>query len=532
MNLTGRSRGRDNFERSEEKSNGPSDKTLTFFDFGGQCAYYACHQIYLTRRAFYIVVVDASKDLNQVVDKEVCDQTDTVFSGWTYKEYFVFWLKSIHTYCSTVKHGSDDQVEVLIVATHWDKSLYKNKDFLLQSLYNELPNDSDTNQYIREDRCFLARFPAAQPLVDLEKCIIDITLSARWSEKIPHEWVFLNDEINEESKNQPILSFNDLHGRLPVEKDAKTENAVDMLRYYHDAGKCLFFNEEDLQESVIIDVQWFINAFKTIITDKLHVKGIHASKIDWKEYYETGNLKDTLLDGIWELEDKNSQVLEKNDEIKRNGGHYLDYKTTLLNYMMRLGLIAVGKECHYVPSMNKKKFDIAQKEFIQNTESKTSVLVFQFDFLPFFLFYRLVVTLMQIEGLEVLRSKGTTCLYKNTAMYNYRDHYLVVAVTCNSIQFQILHSEADGCLQKEITVAIRQCIDEILMDITNTFHKHLSYTTGFTCLEKNNQIIGIEIDDNFIEEKKLRTGTSMNCPLHQLDDRHKINPDYLTEFWK
>ena len=59
-------------------------KTLNMFDFGGQCAYYACHQIYLTRRAFYMVVVDASKRLGQVVDKEVCDQAGTVFSGWSY----------------------------------------------------------------------------------------------------------------------------------------------------------------------------------------------------------------------------------------------------------------------------------------------------------------------------------------------------------------------------------------------------------------------------------------------------------------
>ncbi|XP_062575803.1 uncharacterized protein LOC134237683, partial [Saccostrea cucullata] len=59
-------------------------KTLTFFDFGGQCAYYACHQIYLTRRAFYIVVMDASKRLDQKVDEEVCDQDGSVFSGWTY----------------------------------------------------------------------------------------------------------------------------------------------------------------------------------------------------------------------------------------------------------------------------------------------------------------------------------------------------------------------------------------------------------------------------------------------------------------
>ncbi|XP_062601962.1 uncharacterized protein LOC134263594 [Saccostrea cucullata] len=57
---------------------------LSFFDFGGQCAYYACHQIYLTRRAFYVVVVDASKPLDQIVDKEVCDQADTVFADWTY----------------------------------------------------------------------------------------------------------------------------------------------------------------------------------------------------------------------------------------------------------------------------------------------------------------------------------------------------------------------------------------------------------------------------------------------------------------
>ncbi|XP_062608155.1 probable serine/threonine-protein kinase pats1 [Saccostrea cucullata] len=115
------------------------DKTLTFFDFGGQCAYYACHQIYLTRRAFYVVVVDASKILDQKVDKAVCDQDGSVFCGWTYGDYFVFWIKSIHTYC-----GSDnDKVPkptVLIVATHWEE---KNRQYQVglkqpEVLYNQL----------------------------------------------------------------------------------------------------------------------------------------------------------------------------------------------------------------------------------------------------------------------------------------------------------------------------------------------------------------------------------------------------------
>ena len=71
-------------KKEESSATNLDSKTLTFFDFGGQCAYYACHQIYLTRRAFYVVVVDASKRLDQEVDKEVCDQDGSVFSGWTY----------------------------------------------------------------------------------------------------------------------------------------------------------------------------------------------------------------------------------------------------------------------------------------------------------------------------------------------------------------------------------------------------------------------------------------------------------------
>ncbi|XP_062567557.1 uncharacterized protein LOC134229786, partial [Saccostrea cucullata] len=539
-----RIRGRDIFEKSEEKRSETPDKTLTFFDFGGQCAYYACHQIYLTRRAFYIVVVDASKDLDKVVDKEVCDQTDTLFSGWTYKEYFVFWLKSIHTYCSSVTGGNDDKVEVLIVATHWDETIYKNKEHFVNSLYNVLPNNSHLPQYIQEDRCFCLGFPPTQSLKDLERCIVNITLKSKWSEKIPHEWVFLNDKINDKNSNHSMTSLKELRDKMPVEFTVKEVNTVDMLRYYHDAGKCLFFNERGLRDSIVTDVQWFINAFKTTITDKLHVKGIIASKEEWEEYYSTGNLVDSLLNGIWKMEEEKMQaasqitfvdISERDDYESLNASgvnniSYLYHKAALLKYMMRLGLLAVGEKCHYVPCMNKKSFDIVKKSFVQRFKEKTSVMVFQFDFLPFFLFYRLVVALMQRKELEVLRSHATQCLYKNAAMFSYNNHYFVVAVTVNSIQLQIF--ESDGRLEKKTTLEIKAVIDGVLKDITDTFHKHLSYKTGFMCKEEQDQIIGVEIDKNFIEKGKLRTGTSMDCPLHQVEDHHTINPDYLLGFWE
>lgn len=57
---------------------------LSVLDFGGRCAYYVCHQIYLNRRAFYLLVIDMSKAFDEEVDPLLCMQEGTMFTGWTY----------------------------------------------------------------------------------------------------------------------------------------------------------------------------------------------------------------------------------------------------------------------------------------------------------------------------------------------------------------------------------------------------------------------------------------------------------------
>ncbi|XP_062568068.1 uncharacterized protein LOC134230315 [Saccostrea cucullata] len=48
-----------------EKENLP---TVSMLDFAGQLAYYACHQIYVTPKAFFILVLDMTKKFEDVVD--------------------------------------------------------------------------------------------------------------------------------------------------------------------------------------------------------------------------------------------------------------------------------------------------------------------------------------------------------------------------------------------------------------------------------------------------------------------------------
>jgi hypothetical protein len=57
---------------------------LSILDFGGQCAYYACHQVYLSRRAFYLLVLNMAKGFDEKVDPSICEQAGTMFADWTY----------------------------------------------------------------------------------------------------------------------------------------------------------------------------------------------------------------------------------------------------------------------------------------------------------------------------------------------------------------------------------------------------------------------------------------------------------------
>lgn len=72
-------------------------KLLSLLDFAGQSAYYACHHIFFSPRAFYILVVDMSKGLDDVAEK-ACERQDLIYSHWTYAgQYSIRKLLSFQT---------------------------------------------------------------------------------------------------------------------------------------------------------------------------------------------------------------------------------------------------------------------------------------------------------------------------------------------------------------------------------------------------------------------------------------------------
>lgn len=62
---------------------------ITFIDFAGQKMYYAFHQIYLSPRTFSILVVDMTKNFDDIVEEpkinEIVEKGCSRFESWTYR---------------------------------------------------------------------------------------------------------------------------------------------------------------------------------------------------------------------------------------------------------------------------------------------------------------------------------------------------------------------------------------------------------------------------------------------------------------
>lgn len=63
-------------------------KMLSLLDFAGHSAYYVCHHIFFSPRAFFILVVDMTKSM-ETEATESCKKRNLIYSNWTYAGNFL-----------------------------------------------------------------------------------------------------------------------------------------------------------------------------------------------------------------------------------------------------------------------------------------------------------------------------------------------------------------------------------------------------------------------------------------------------------
>ncbi|XP_048765229.2 uncharacterized protein LOC125673020 [Ostrea edulis] len=544
----------DNLEDFKQNSKSGKDDTtaslhenkrlISMTDFAGQVAYYACHQIYLSRRAFYLLVIDMSKNLKkEAYDLERHNPIGSLFEKWTYEQYFVFWLQSIKTYCDDkkMKEKFGDRASanrVILIASHRDQLEKENvrkpenpanRSMIEYPFYEELekclPKEHTLGGLISPERYFEVECPPRSLSKEQEdsidkvrKCIVQTATSLpHWGEKIPIQWSYFEQIAHKYKKYEKILKRKDLWDMDKIQ--FSDENDMDdMLRFYQEIGQIIYFSDEGLRDVIILDVQWFVDAFKAIITDPTHVHGFTQKVKDWEDFRDTGKLFDATLCEIWK---------------KNYGTSYIKHKDEIMAYMVKLGILAEVESqdetpFYYVPSINKRDLKEEDKEII-DAGNKTPLFIFYFrDYLPHFFFYRLFVNCFRKWN-----QLGDDLFFKNAAFFKVKDedHRIAIAISKTSIQLQVFTPEENIELKEEETKGIRSAVEDLINEIATTFHEKVNCEKGFTCRDLN---ITDEDEDMFLPEEDvacLKT-SSRPCPRHlKKVERHRIDRDSLLKYW-
>ncbi|XP_062587458.1 uncharacterized protein LOC134249123 isoform X2 [Saccostrea cucullata] len=489
--------------------------SVSIMDFAGQFAYYACHQIYMRSEAFYVLVMDMSKAFHDVINSTTDQhQERSIFNTWSYKDYLHFWLDSIKSFGGT-------SAQVFAVATHAEGK--NEKDCFWESLWTLVSENDKTwlQKCIGEKEFALGLIEMNEQgtfsLQSLKNAIVEVVSKYMDTKiEVPSAWALLEHLLKKTEK--PILSVSDINReneKLPEEYQLKSqEEILDFLSFFHGHGLLLFFKEDELSSHAILGIQWFSNAFSKLIADKEHINRDCKRRYikEWNNFNATGNLPNSLVDALWKEEPT-----------------YAQYKTELMSYMERLRMLVRIDRTEddiswYVPCMNKKCFthDVFERKL-----EKSSVLCFRFTSFAMFMYYRLIAYCMSFLKWGVPSDKkGSQCLYHTAAIFETLNHTVVVGISDNDIQVQVLRSNN---LHPEVSCEIGQAIEITLSQLTKTFDEKKNFQKGYKCLN----IFCSKGDTTFIPENNVYeikdSVIQCNCPIGK---RHDIDVPWTLGFWK
>nr|XP_022303467.1 uncharacterized protein LOC111111025 isoform X2 [Crassostrea virginica] len=487
-------------------------KILSLLDFAGHSAYYACHHIFFSPRAFFILVVDMTKNLESEAT-ESCKKRNLIYSNWTYADYVRYWLGSIHTY-------SSEEAPVILVASHAEgNGTDPNKalEYVFE-ICNWLPKK--LRKHLDKSRVFSTEKNSNKNMENLKRCIAStMKAQSHWGEKVPIFWTKLESMLMKLREGCKLYHLSHLLQDVQNMSELRIENEEDLiiaLTFFHETGVILF--QSEIKDIIILDVQWFVDAFKCIILDEEHmnIKDIYNFP-EFNNLNERGLLSTILLNTLW----KDSSFFQHRD--------------SLVNHMKQLDMLAeLSEEIWYVPCMNKLNYP---SDILQNCDF-SSRLCFLFEFLPFVIYHRLVAACINNLEMTPWESKGKMCIFHKVAILCCKNSNLrvLIAICDNSepthtefpysieIQTNVTNPEK---INSQLTSKIKKDICQYLTDVTRAFSScERSFDVGYRC---RLELFGINVVGSIIKEDEI---SKPNYVCSKCSPSHTVDVGYLRSFWE
>ena len=432
------------------------------WDFAGQSVYYETHQLFLTPKAIYLLVYDLSWDPEgfaepaknqgcfEKIEEKSCTKTNL--------DYLDYWMTSVssqssrsenHDLCSASTSTIMPKTlpPVFLVCTHSDQTFGgKDPSELALKVYGFLKTKSYGEQLFHSvfkvDNTKSGGQKECPEVKRLRESILAVAMELpQTKENIPIKWLKYEEAL------QGVLDEG--HKWITIE-DAKQiasevcqihddQEFVTVLDFLHDQRILIHFDDTvKLDKLVVLDPQWLIDVFKTVITVKRYDQQERGLNDLWLKLEREGILEEKLLHHAW------GQIIGEHHTFE-----------SLIAIMERFSLLcswSSSNEPHskeyLVPSMLRWYPPQEITKLISSASLPSLFVKFKSGQVPSNLFPRLVVQFLQWGRNESFWS--TVKLYKNFArFYTAGDENYSVVLLCHSSLIEVVVHEGNVRSQKE-----------------------------------------------------------------------------------
>ncbi|KAL3854151.1 hypothetical protein ACJMK2_013429 [Sinanodonta woodiana] len=513
----------DKLERVKDISAG-----LSMWDFAGQYIFYTTHQTFLTRRAVYLLVIDLSQQIKDLVKDDECFFDREGIKPCRVHDLCEVWLNSIHSCAPSPQAGIPP---VILVGTHMDKIPQESRQEVCESVFNQLRyelQDKPTRFHLTDEDFAIDNTSFDPRLEDLKKKIVQLaSQQPYWGEEVPARWLPLEQVLMKlKASGIKVIPYSLVEslnkaGAVQIET---TEELDLFLRFLHETGTILYFNTDILREKIVLDPQWLIDALKSLVTAEMFMLKKPAIIDKWFEFKKKGKLTQELIDAIW--------TKEKNPDLHDNKDH-------ILLLMEQLNIVAKprsfsddGEEVKIenyflLPCMLRQTMpkEVICPEPNPQMES-TSVLcyVFKEKFLPPPIFHRILAACLACW--PIAKQKSENLIFCGCCMFDldpshrltlhFKEYVIFARIARTGIKERTPNSK--------VCIKIREFITEKLSGIFGYLCQKLDFELCIQCPRLSGDSL-----DGMVPVSVLQENAEWACHCH--DNSHVIISNDLLKFW-
>ena len=289
------------------------------WDFAGQPVYYATHPLFLTQRAVYLLVFDLSRGLHARADPTVkqgmysmiLDNHDCK-TNLDYLDFWMTWVASIANQDENQQIRLDQSPmnipPVFLVCTHADEPCGGADPFVLaREVFGSLETKSYKNQLYQDVFVVDNTKSGSKAECSEVKCLWEKVLAVakelpQMKKDYPIKWLRFEEALQTKVKEgQKWISLKE--ARLIASKLCHIEHEerfATLLNFLHDQRILIHFDSPPLlNDMVILDPQWLVDLFTSVITVKPGPYEGEEREL-WRRLQTEGILEYKLLELVWD----------------------------------------------------------------------------------------------------------------------------------------------------------------------------------------------------------------------------------------